>query len=185
MLLRAPAFDPATHARETCAGHRPMARFRLRAVVAAAVAALALHGGMAWAESAPLKISYGATFGAPIPDPSDPNIASLVDDMFGTATMLGRYTGSYPHLVNFAAGTFSGTATFRAANGDLLLVELGGTGTPTGPTTFAVVFHGTITGGSGRFAGASGYVDGPGSVDLAGGVVTGYLEGTLVAPALN
>src|SRR4029453_17070581 len=109
---------------------------------------------------APLKIDYAATFNGYTVVSLDPFVGSVVDTMSGTATLLGHYTGTYPHLVNFSVGTFSGTATFKAANGDLLVIELGGTGQSTGATTFAVSFSGTVAGGSGRFAGAYGTVTG-------------------------
>ena len=64
------------------------------------------------------------------------------------------------------SGTFAGTATFTAANGDLLYIELGGTGVPLSPTTFSVQFTGKIVGGTGRFEGAAGSVAGSGTVDL-------------------
>ena len=60
--------------------------------------------------------------------------------------MLTAGSATYPHCVNFAAGTFSGTATFEAANGDQLFVDLGGSADdPTCTTNGAVSFTGTIT----------------------------------------
>jgi len=158
---------------------------KARPLVGAALLAFAMHTGTASADSAQLKVDYAATFGPPEVISLDPLIASVVDKMSGTASLLGHYSGTYPHLVNFSAGTFAGTATFRAANGDILVIDLGGSGTPTGPTTFDVSFSGVIAGGTGRLAGAQGTVTGPGSVDVAKGAVTGRLEGVITAPGLN
>jgi hypothetical protein len=98
----------------------------------------------------------------------------------GTGSHLGRFTATYPHCVNFAANTFSGTATFRAANGDLLLVFLGGSADdPTCMTTCAVSFTGTIIGGTGRFEGAEGTLTGTGTVDLAASTISAAFEGTI------
>lgn len=127
----------------------------------------------------PLKIKYVASFWPPELVSVDPLVVSVVDQIGGNGTHLGSFTGSYPHLVNFTAGTFTGTATLTAANGDTLLIELGGTGTPTGPTTFAVTFQGTITGGTRRFADAQGSVTGTGTVDLAALKVKARLEGMI------
>jgi hypothetical protein len=81
--------------------------------------------------------------------------------------------------VNFTAGTFAGTATFTAANGDLLVMELGGTGSPTSVTTFAIVLDATIVGGTGRFEDAAGSLAGTGTVDVAALQVIATLSGTI------
>jgi hypothetical protein len=49
----------------------------------------------------------------------------ITDTATGTGSHLVRFTATYPHCVNFAANTFSGTARFKASNGDLLFVRLG------------------------------------------------------------
>jgi hypothetical protein len=82
--------------------------------------------------------------------------------------------------VNFAANTFSGTATFKASNGDLLLVRLGGSADdPTCTTTCDVSFTGTIIGGTGRFEGAEGTLTGTGNVDLIASTITAAFQGTI------
>jgi hypothetical protein len=78
------------------------------------------------------------------------------------------------------AGTFSGTATFEAANGDLLFVLLGGSADdPTCTTICDVRFTGTVTGGTGRFDGAAGTLSGTGTVDLNASTITATLRGTI------
>lgn len=71
---------------------------------------------------------------------------------------MGRTTASVEQLVIFTGPTTavaSNTATYTAANGDLLYATWSGTSTNAGPD---IVFSGeeTITGGTGRFAGATG-----------------------------
>ena len=68
--------------------------------------------------------------------------------------------------MNLDALTFGGEATFTSANRDKLIIQLGGTATPTSPTTFSLTLQGTITGGTGRFQGATGSVSGTGTVTL-------------------
>jgi hypothetical protein len=128
----------------------------------------------------PITVKYAGTFEV---TPGDPNPCAgvpITDTLTGTGSHLGLLTATYPHCVNFAANTFSGTATFTAANGDKLLVLLGGSADdPTCTTTCAVTFTGTITGGTGRFDGAQGTLTGPGTVDLTASTITAQLTGTI------
>ena len=104
----------------------------------------------------------------------------ITDTLTGTGSHLGLLTATYPHCLNFAAGTFSGTATFEAANGDQLFVLLGGNADdPTCTTTCGVTFTGTITDGTGRFEGADGTLTGTGTVDLTASTITATLQGTV------
>ena len=77
----------------------------------------------------------------------------------GVATQLGRYTVSSELTVDLAAGSAFGSAHFVAANGDSLYTTSTAVGEPVGApadvTTRVTETH-TITGGTGRFAGASG-----------------------------
>jgi hypothetical protein len=87
-----------------------------------------------------------------------------------TAESTGVFTGHLSHLgagtghealtdtFNFTDNTFSytGTRTFVAANGDELFSTINGSGTFTSTTTAQSTENDTITGGTGRFAGASG-----------------------------
>jgi hypothetical protein len=85
----------------------------------------------------------------------------------GVISHLGRTTFTLNHtLTPTSATTFTqtGTATFVAANGDQLFATLTGVGTTTGvaiggTADVSTVF--TITGGTGRFADASGTLTGP------------------------
>jgi hypothetical protein len=131
------------------------------------------------AQTVPIRLGYEGTFTPPTVVSLQPLVVFTTDQLAGEGSHLGRFTAQYPHEVNFDAGTFSGTATFTAANGDLLWMQLGGTGFPISATTFAVNFVGTITGGTGRFEGASGSVTGTGRVDLAALGVKATLEGTI------
>jgi hypothetical protein len=122
-------------------------------------------------------MSYSGTFTPLQPDPAPPMFATT-DTLTGVGTQLGRFTGTYPHEVNFATLTFDGQATFTAANGDKLFMHLGGSGSPISATTFNIALQGTITGGTGRFIGASGSVTGTGTVDL--GTDPGQVSATLL-----
>jgi len=107
-------------------------------------------------------MSYSGTFTSLKPAPAPP-VFTTTDTLRGAGTQLGQFTGIYPHTLDLATGTFSGTATFTAANGDKLFIVLGGTGSL---TTFDITLQGTIDGGTGRFEGAAGSVTGSGHVTL-------------------
>jgi hypothetical protein len=101
----------------------------------------------------------------------------------GVGTQLGRFTVYWDATVNLVDGTATGSFELVAANGDRIFATHVGLGTPTGiPNVFDVVEIGTITGGTGRFAGASGSFVVERVVDLSTGISTGGFRGTLSAP---
>jgi len=78
-------------------------------------------------------------------------------DVTGMATQLGRFTMTYKVTVSLPAGTSTGSAELTAANGDVIFTTLVGLGVPTDtPGLNRIVEINTITGGTGRFAGAQG-----------------------------
>ena len=77
----------------------------------------------------------------------------------GNATHLGRFTATWVVTIDFTApgGAATGSGVYTAANGDSLFVDLVGHGLPTeNPDVISIVDVQTITGGTGRFAGATG-----------------------------
>ena len=107
-------------------------------------------------------------------------------DGSGNATVLGKYTVHYDGVVhNDAAGVGTGTLTARwkAANGDILFTAGSGVGRPTAtPGINQIVEVYTITGGTGRFAGASGSFTVERLINLGTGVTSGTFEGNIVIP---
>ena len=88
-----------------------------------------------------------------------PNASTLLVEGEGTgnATHLGQFTFEYDEVVNLSTGVGTGTYEFTAANGDKLTAAWTGLGFPTAdPTVLSIVENATITGGTGRFANASG-----------------------------
>jgi hypothetical protein len=100
----------------------------------------------------------------------------------GHATHLGRYTITYSVLVNLI--TLQGSdasATFVAANGDELYAEGHGQATPTyDPDIFSITEWYTITGGTGRFEGASGNIVFNRMINLPLGDVWGTMDGAII-----
>jgi hypothetical protein len=101
----------------------------------------------------------------------------------GNATQLGQYTMTYHVEVDLATGSSVGTATFVAANGDTVSTTIIGQGTPTPDPTIAMIEEvETITGGTGRFAGATGSFTLERVVNLVTGVSSGSFSGTILNP---
>ena len=102
----------------------------------------------------------------------------------GEATQLGRYTVSYQVAVNVQTGVGTGlSAEFVAANGDSLFAEGSGQATPTEtPGVMSIVETYTITGGTGRFADASGTFTVERMVNQATKETSGTISGQIVLP---
>lgn len=127
------------------------------------------------AQSVPFK---GNLEGTQTTTPLEPGSAFVDGSATGEATHLGRFTVEFPHTVNFATRTGEGTFTFTAANGDTLIADFTGQAQP-GPIV-SIVEEATITGGTGRFAGATGSFTARRLFDPASGTTKGSFAGTLV-----
>lgn len=109
-----------------------------------------------------------------------PPIMSVTANGSGNATHLGQYAISYEVEVNLETLSGVGSAQIVAANGDILYANLLGQATPTGTTdVFNVVEEFTITGGTGRFANASGSFTLHREVNITTGVTSGTMNGTI------
>lgn len=98
----------------------------------------------------------------------------------GNATQLGRFTFEYDETVDLTTGTGAGTYEFTAANGDTLTAHWTGYGLPTEtPTVLLVIENATITGGTGRFANASGSFTIERLFDFVTNSGGGSIEGTV------
>jgi hypothetical protein len=111
--------------------------------------------------------------------PLAPPLISVNGQATGTAAHLGRFTVTFPHIVNFALAQGTGTYTFTAANGDTLTADFTGTA-QVGTATTSIVEEAEITGGTGRFAAATGSFIARRIFTPATGVTTGSFDGTLV-----
>ena len=101
----------------------------------------------------------------------------------GNATHLGMFTYNLQAEVSLPSLAASASATLVAANGDILFGEGSGQGTPTGtPNIVSIVETYTITGGTGRFAGAAGSFTVERLLDRATLVSSGTISGTIVLP---
>jgi hypothetical protein len=103
----------------------------------------------------------------------------LVRDGGGTATHLGKYTEHITMQINLPTRHSMGAATFTAANGDTLTATVEGQATPASPGMLSIVEVYSITGGTGRFADASGSFTLHSTANQATGVSSGTFSGAI------
>ena len=103
------------------------------------------------------------------PTPVGPGLIHQIDTGICQATHLGRAELTSDKIINIVAGTQTLDATFVAANGDVLRGTGTGTNTPVAPGRVAFKATLTFTGGTGRFAAATGQATIAGEADLAAG----------------
>lgn len=107
------------------------------------------------AQSMPLKGSWsGETVSADFTN--FPPIVGVVAEGSGQLTHLGRYTMSSPHTTNVETGLTIGDQIFTAANGDMLTAFCAGSPQFQPDGTVVGSLDCEITGGTGRFEGATG-----------------------------
>jgi len=106
------------------------------------------------------------------PPPIEVNIEGV-----GRATHLGSFEVAIPHVVVPPNG--SGFYYFVAANGDTLEAEFVGVSAPANPGFLYIEEWATITGGTGRFAGARGSFVVERLYNIAAGTTVGYFEGSI------
>ena len=114
--------------------------------------------------------------------PGTPPFLSVSIEGTGNATHLGRFTVENTHVVNTTERTATGTYEFAAANRDTLTAGFTGQATLTAPGVLSIVETATITGGTGRFAGATGNFTVERLLNLDTFLTTVSFEGTISSP---
>ena len=115
-------------------------------------AALGLHARAA--EYVPFKATWsGVTV---LADLSHFPIVAVVASGEGQGTHLGHFTMVSPHVNNVVTFELEGDQNFTAANGDTLSAHFAGHLTPNPDGSLSGTLPCVITGGTGRFAGATG-----------------------------
>ena len=118
--------------------------------------------------------------------PLEPPLFAVSGLGAGKALHLGAMTAqSITEVVNLATGEGAANYRFTAANGDEVLITFVFLAIPTSPTAFSIEGVWQVTGGTGRFEGASGsgtYVGQAEFVGPADAVGTFALDGTISAP---
>ena len=127
---------------------------RTRFVLSLFLIAVAAATPIAGADSVPFKgVWSGVTVSA---DPTNFPVVAVVAEGQGQLTHLGRYFMTSPHTSNVFTGETIGDQIFTAANGDTLTAFCAGFPVfqPDGHVVGSLECE--ITGGTGRFAGATG-----------------------------
>jgi hypothetical protein len=146
--------------------------------VLAVVTILALTGPAAAGEQVPFKGTLEGSFTVtPVPPPA----INRQLDATGRAAQLGKFTYDFPHSVDRSVvpATGVGFSTFTAANGDQVFAFVTGEAAPVMPGVLLGVEHGTIIGGTGRFADASGSFVIERLIDTVNLTTVGTFEGTI------
>ena len=136
---------------------RTSVRASLTAVAVALVALTSVAAPMASGAAAGIAVPFAGAFSGTETNTGAFPIIHSVGNWTGVATHLGRFTVVSPHDVTLPDRTAAGTFEFTAANGDTVAATFTGLATPTAnPNVLSIVENGTITGGTGRFVGATG-----------------------------
>ena len=151
----------------------------MRAAVIAAALVLCLAGPVTASDQVPFR---GSMSGTATVTPINPPVVSVLLETSGTASQLGRFTLEAPHIVNQATLTAVGTYVFTAADGSTLTATLSGSASLVAPGQLAIAETGTITGGTGRFEGATGSFSTERTFFPATGQTHGSFEGWISTP---
>jgi hypothetical protein len=150
----------------------------------AVLAVLGLVGPVAAGEQVPFK---GSMQGMRVSITSlAPPFALSKVAITGNATHLGKYKLVITGIVNLTKATATGSFVFVAANGDTLTAQFTGISMPTAtPGVNLIVETAIITGGTGRFAGASGSFTSTRLFNTVNLLTTGSFTGTISSPGAS
>lgn len=148
-------------------------------LVLAVLATLALAGPAAAQHQVPFHGVFEGDYTV-TPNSGTPT-ANLVVSATGTGSQIGAFDLEIPHVVNFATANATGDYLMTAANGDMVFGTFTGHATPIGTDGHyaMLVEEVTITGGTGRFDGATGSFTAVRWIDRVNLLTTGYYEGTI------
>lgn len=171
--------DASTECRMVRGREVVMSRWRISTAILLGFA-LGTHAFAGQALGAVVPFKGRDVGGFELPGTCSDGSAQVVISGSGTATHLGRYTFASNECFDPTSGEFSGTPAFRAANGDTIVGTYSGQvfGTDD-PDVIRYEEELRITGGTGRFSGASGTITVLGLADLASLSYSQTFTGTL------
>jgi hypothetical protein len=158
-----------------------------RSTLYAPVTAMILMAALAIAAAAqnPKLPFKGNMRGTDVDTPTaNPDIVLVTTTGTGIGTLLGQFSFTLQAFLNVTNLTDTGSAQWVAANGDRIDTTFAGSGEPTDASfsVFRITEIHTITGGTGRFAGAQGSF----TVERLASAVTfltsGLFHGTITSP---
>jgi hypothetical protein len=159
----------------------------MKASISLAVAAMFLTAVLAVPAAAQNQIPFkGSMQGHENDTPQGgppPTTLNVDGNTTGIATHVGQFSFSYQLTVTLANGTSTGSAHLIAANGDSVYTTIAGSSEMTAtPGVASITEINTITGGTGRFAGAQGSFTVERLVNLVTGFTSGSFHGTITSP---
>jgi hypothetical protein len=151
------------------------------------IGALILTAALAVPAAAQKQVPFkGAMQGHEIDTPQGgppPTTLSVDGRTRGIATLVGQFSFTYQLTVTLANGTATGSGHLITANGDSIDTTIVGQSEPTAtPGVLSITEIDTITGGTGRFAGAQGSFTVERLVTQATGFTSGSFHGTMTSP---
>ena len=160
-----------------------MPKWRISIVVLALIIGQAALANLAFgADEVPFKGSDQGGFQLPGACPGG-NLERVVINGTGHATQLGAYAYAATECFDPVSGAFSGSSTLTAANGDALTGTYEGQVSVTAdPNVIAYEEELEVTGGTGRFAGATGTLQVAGLASLLTLEYSQTMTGTLSRP---
>ena len=157
-----------------------MKRYSSAASLALAVlAVLGLTGPAAAQVQVPFK---GSLAGVDITTAVNLPFVSVRVTATGNATQLGQFTFTELDTVDTRTRIGTGTFLFTAANGDTVFGTVAGQAKLTAPNVLTIVENAMITGGTGRFAGATGSFTVTRLKNTVTGATAGTFTGTISSP---
>jgi hypothetical protein len=146
----------------------------------AALVALALATPLSAGEQAPFR---GRFAGVAKPLAVNPPIVTAIASGKGIATHLGLFLFENPHTANLVTHQLAGTFNVVSADGDKIFADFSGQSSATStPGVGLAVGIATVTGGTGRFTGATGSIAIQRLVDLNNSTTVGTFDGTISSP---
>jgi hypothetical protein len=116
-------------------------------------------------------------------DGPPPTIVSASGSGTGIGILLGEFSFTYELTITLANGTATGSAHLIGANGDSIDTTITGSSDPTAtPGVLGITEIDTITGGTGRFAGAQGSFTVERLINQVTGFTSGSFHGAITSP---
>jgi hypothetical protein len=134
------------------------------------------------------QVPFYGTFSGQVTSvtPISPDVLLFEVAVSGIATHLGRFTGDAQIQQNVTNGSYTGTFTWIAANGDTISGTFEGQLIPTStPGVFENVETIDVNGGTGRFASANGIATAGGQLDQITLSFVFPFEGTISSVGSN
>jgi hypothetical protein len=147
------------------------------------MAAMVLIAALAVSAAVQKQIPFKGTIQAHETDTPQGGTVLASGSGTGIGILLGEFSFSYELTITLANGTATGSAHLIAANGDSIDTTVVGSSEPTEtPGVLSITEIETITGGTGRFAGAQGSFTVERLVNVVTGFTSGSFHGTISSP---